>query len=110
DTGGSQGRGQVDMLATDQLVLDPQVSGSLGETLVLRGSMGSRDLLVFFSAEILEHWPAELQRQRLDEMMPFIEGAITRALAARRYTVVSEAITGDREACVIVLAWMDIAS
>ncbi|WBH15497.1 hypothetical protein [Sphingomonas radiodurans] len=98
------------MLDIDELVLDPEVGGSLQEALVLRGTIGDRSVLVLFSTEILEHWPADIQAARINEMLPFVEGAIRRALADRRYSVVGNTITGRGMGYLIVLGWMDIAS
>lgn len=98
------------MFDPDQIVLEDEVGGSLQEELVLRGSIGDRSLLILFSAEILDHWPAEIQRARINEMLPFVEGAVKRALADRRYSVVGEKITGRGMGYLIVLSWIDIAN
>lgn len=98
------------MLDPDQLVLDAKVSGSLQETLVLRGSVSQHRLLVLFAAEVLDHWPVPIQLERLNEMYPFIEGAVKRALTSRRFTHAGNILTGGGDAYVVILDWGDIAS
>ena len=98
------------MLDPDQLVLDSEVRGSLTERLVLHGQVDHHHVAVVFAAEILDHWPREIQRERLNEMHPFLEAATRRALAKRRYSIVEDLLPGDREALLVILTWADIAS
>lgn len=93
-----------------ELVLEDEVSGSLRETLVLRGSLGDIDIMVLFSSEILEHWPPALQASRLNEMRPFILAATERALRRRHFSEVSGLFQADVLQYLIVLSWADIAS
>ena len=94
----------------DSLVLDEEVSGSLQETLIFRGSLGAVNVLVLFSSEILEHWAPALQASRLNEMRPFIVAATERALRKRQYSEIAGLIPGEQAGYLIVLSWADIAS
>jgi hypothetical protein len=98
------------LLDPDQLVLDPEVRGSLAEQLILHGRVDHHHVAVVFAAEILDHWPREIQRDRLNEMHSFIEAATRRALARRRFSIVTDLLPGDREALLVLLTWADIAS
>jgi hypothetical protein len=98
------------MLPLDQLVLEDQVSGSLQETLILRGAAGRTKVVVLFSSEILDHWPAEIQASRLNEMHAFLLAAARRKLAARQFSMVRGLFGIEGDACLIVLSWQDIAS
>ncbi len=99
------------MLDLQLLVLDDEVSGSLRDALVLRGSIGPVSVIVLFSSEILEHWPREIQAARLNEMRTFIVAATQRAIAGGRYSDVGDLIPSNgKRSIVVVLGWMDIAS
>lgn len=93
----------------DQLVLEDEVRGSLSETLVLRGSLPDRDVMVLFASEILDHWPREIQAARLNEMRSFIETATRRALAKRQFSELGDLFPGRGNTCLVVLTWTDIA-
>ena len=43
-------------------------------------------------------------------MHAFIEAATRRALARRRFSIVTDLLPGDREALLVLLTWADIAS
>jgi hypothetical protein len=98
------------MPSLDQLVLEDQVRGSLQETLVLRGAAGRVKVIVLFSSEILDHWPADIQAARLNEMHSFLLAATRRKLAERQFSMVEGLFEVEGEACLIVLGWKDIAS
>lgn len=98
------------MLDTDLLVLEDEVRGSLGETLVLRGTVRGHDVVVLFAAQVLDHWPKAIQAERLNEMRSFIETATRRALDRRQFSVVDDMPPGGEPAYVVVLTWADIAT
>ena len=98
------------MIDTDLLVFQDEVRGSLGETLVLRGTMPGHDVVVLFAAEVLDHWPKAIQAERLNEMRAFIDTATRRALARRQFSVVVDMPPDGEPAYLVVLNWSDIAS
>ncbi|RDE04513.1 hypothetical protein [Sphingomonas aracearum] len=98
------------MLDVNKVVLDAEIRGSLQETLLLRGAIGAQRLIVLFSADILDHWPREIQAARLNEMHPFVESAVKRLLQRRQFSVVGDPVLGDDEAWLVILSWIDIAS